>query len=193
MFSEYASRFLAQSQSRLSFAQPEEQPTRNPLQRNRRQDQRASRFQSPQSYLQRPALGNPYQAGSAISNFPFASRTSNAPLFYSAHDQLKDDEDEEHEREVADFYALQRSRRQFGGSRLEESSEAEDGSVKGSDGEAEGDSRGYDDRGFFGRDDIRSSWRGQKPKKNGMFDIAVTLLGFSDLFKRTFSQPTRSR
>ena len=168
MFSEYASRFLAQSQSRLSFAQPEEPPSRNPLQRPRRQDQRASRFQSTRSYLQRPALGNPYQqAGSAISNFPFASRTSNAPLFYSAHDQLKEDDDEEHEREVADFYALQRSRRQFGGSKLDESSEAEDGPGHSSDAEADGDSRGYDDRGFFGRDDIRSSWRGQKPRRKG--------------------------
>lgn len=167
MFSEYASRFLAQSQSRLSFGQPEEPPSRNPAQRARRQDQRASRFQSTRSYLQRPTLGNPYQAGSAISNFPFASRTSNAPLFYSAHDQLKEDDDEEREREVADFYALQRSRRQLGEVRLDESSEAEDGSDGESDTPAAEDSRSRDDRGFFGHDDIRSSWRGEKRRKKG--------------------------
>jgi hypothetical protein len=50
-----------------------------------------------------------------------------APLFYSAADDFQDEnESDEHEREVADFYALQRSRQHFGRSNLTESSEIED-------------------------------------------------------------------
>ncbi len=161
-----ASRFLAQSQSRVGFGQPEE-PPRNPLQRQRRQD--SSRFQSSRSYLQRPTLGNPYQASaSQFSQFPFASRPApNAPLFYSATDQFREEDDEEeHEREVADFYALQRSRRQFGGSRLEESSEAEDEGSKGSL-EDNGDGRNVDERGYGRGRGIKSSWMGDKARGRG--------------------------
>ncbi|KAL6720202.1 hypothetical protein ACLMJK_002123 [Lecanora helva] len=163
MFSEYASRFLAQSQSRVGFGQPEE-PPRNPLHRHR-QDQASSRFPSSRSYLQRPAFGNPYNAGnSQLSQFPFASRaTPSAPLFYSATDQFREEDDEEeHEREVADFYALQRSRRQFGGSRLEESSEAEENGSQGS--MEEGDGRNKDERGHSRGRGIKSSWMGDKAK-----------------------------
>ncbi|KAI4158876.1 MAG: hypothetical protein LQ342_007053 [Letrouitia transgressa] len=101
--------------------------------------------------------------------FPFASRSTaqNAPLFYSATDEFREEDDEaEHEREVADFYALQRSRRQFGGSRLDESSEAED---NGSRGSLEGgrDGREIDDRGRSRSGGIKSSWRGDMTSKEG--------------------------
>src|SRR3954468_8500404 len=121
-----ASRFLAQSQSRISsFRQPatdnERESPRHPLDRSRRpQRGLSSGFPAPRSYLQTPTLGNPYQQATAshISNFPFASRTSaapQAPLFFSATDEFREEDDEEErEREVADFYALQRSRKQFG-------------------------------------------------------------------------------
>lgn len=162
-----ASRFLAQSQSRVGFNEPEE-PRRNPLQRQRRQDQTSSRHQSTRSYLQRPAAGgNPYKSGGSIAQFPFASRTAapNAPLFYSATaDQFAEDDDdeEEHEREVADFYALQRSRRQFGGSRLEESSEPDDDASRGSGLDDNADGRDQDERGRMRGGGIKSSWLGDK-------------------------------
>lgn len=124
---------------------------------------------SSRSYLQRPTLGNPYRASaSQLSQFPFASRTTpSAPLFYSATDQFREEDDEEeHEREVADFYALQRSRRQFGGSRLEESSEVEDDGSRGSlEGDADG--RDTDDRGFGQGRGIKSSWMGDKSSGRG--------------------------
>lgn len=88
--------------------------------------QGTSRF--PSSLLNRTA-GDPYQtATSQGPNFPFASRTSArpAPLFYSTTDEFREeDEETEHEREIADFFALQKSRRQFGGSHMKDSSEIE--------------------------------------------------------------------
>ncbi|KAK0269656.1 hypothetical protein LTR91_017641 [Friedmanniomyces endolithicus] len=123
MFSEYASRFLQQSNARLSFTQdrqPSRNPSRNPLDRRR--------------YAQRPGM-NPYsqQPSASQSRFPFASRIgrtsdpSQAPLFYStAEDFPEDNEGEEHDRDVADAWALQRSRQHFGPSNLTESSELED-------------------------------------------------------------------
>ena len=163
-----ASKFLAQSQSRIGFAQPEE-PPRNPLFRTQRREQGSSRFPSSKSYLQRPTLGNPYQgSASHFSQFPFASRNApSAPLFYSATDQFREEDDEEeHEREVADFYALQRSRRQFGGSRLEESSEADDDGSRGSL-EKNGEGRETDDRGLGKDRGIKSSWMGDKSRGRG--------------------------
>lgn len=75
---------------------------------------------------------------SSQSRFPFASRLSRpdpqAPLFYSAADDFPDeDEGDEHEREVADFYALQRSRQHFARSHLTESSEIEDNATTKAD------------------------------------------------------------
>ncbi|KAI9669205.1 MAG: hypothetical protein M1817_004700, partial [Caeruleum heppii] len=166
MFSEYASRFLAQSQSRISFLQPDaaNESSRNPLSRERGRNGGNSRFPTAGSY-QRPSLGNPYRPTTGhFSQFPFASRTSAAPapLFYSATDEFQeDDEETEREREAADFYALQRSRRHFGASRLEESSEADD---DGPDSDADADTRGTDDRGFRRGRGIRSSWRGDRSK-----------------------------
>lgn len=100
-------------------------------------------------------MGDPYKSGTShASNFPFASRASAqpAPLFYSATDEFREEDDEaEHEREIADFYALQRSRRHFGDSNLKESSELEDDS--GNSGELDGPNNGKG---------IKSSWRGEK-------------------------------
>ncbi|KAJ5693321.1 hypothetical protein N7462_002744 [Penicillium macrosclerotiorum] len=157
MFSEYASRFLAQSQSRVA-SRPDE------LQRNSRvppsQRHGSSRNPSSRSFLRG---GDPYRHGtSQISNFPFASRasTQQAPLFFSATDEFREEDDEtEREREIADFYALQRSRRHFGDSHLKESSENDEDSNQSVDFNEEHSQ--YDDRPGNGKG-IKSSWRGEK-------------------------------
>lgn len=110
-------------------------------------------------------MGNPYQGvASHLSQFPFASRSNapSAPLFYSATNFREEDDEEEHEREVADFYALQRSRRQFVESRLEESSEIDDDSSRASGLGASGDGRDSDERGPGRPGGIKSSWKGGK-------------------------------
>ncbi|KAK5172550.1 uncharacterized protein LTR77_002670 [Saxophila tyrrhenica] len=148
MFSEYASRFLQQSNAALNFSQypdnndgSRSQRARSPLDRRRRQ------HLSPNSrYVQRPSgsyymntNANPYQSSRPASQtrFPFASRLGrrggeDAPLFFQAEDDglREEDEGHEHEREVADMYALQRSRQQFGASHLTESSELEDDGIE---------------------------------------------------------------
>lgn len=96
-----------------------------------------------------------------MSNFPFASRASAqpAPLFYSATDEFREEDDEtEREREIADFYALQRSRRQFGDSNLKDSSEIDELEQSGEYGE---ENSPYDERPGHGKG-IKSSWRGEK-------------------------------
>lgn len=102
---------------------------------------------------------DPYpRTGLQSSHFPFAPRGSAqpAPLFYNATDEFREEDDEtEREREIADFYALQRSRRNFGDSNLKDSSELED-SRSGLD-----ESSPYDDRPGNGKG-IKSSWRGEK-------------------------------
>lgn len=112
-------------------------------------------------------MPNPYSS-QALSRFAFASRTSNAPapLFYSATDDFREEDDHvEHDREMADHYALQRSRRQFGASNLSESSEVDDDGVHRSDHtiEADHDENDVPDYGL-GRG-IKSSWRGDKPAR----------------------------
>ncbi|KAL4881523.1 hypothetical protein BJY04DRAFT_189184 [Aspergillus karnatakaensis] len=126
MFSEYASRFLAQSQSHI-VSRPDER-RRKDCDRITQQPG-SSRYLSSHSFLQRrPA--DPYQPGaSQFSNFAFGSRNlaQQAPLFHSATEDLhEEDEEAEHEREIADFYALQRSRRHFGSSYLRDSGTDED-------------------------------------------------------------------
>ncbi|KAJ6171620.1 hypothetical protein N7470_000687 [Penicillium chermesinum] len=141
MFSEYASHFLAQSQSRV-VSRPDE------LQRTGRarpyKNQGAPRNPSSRSFLR---SGDPYRPGaSQISNFPFASRASEqAPLFQSADEFREEDDETEREREIADFYALQRSRRHFGDSNLKESSELDDDESQNSGQLGEGQSP-YDNR-----------------------------------------------
>ncbi|EPQ62765.1 hypothetical protein BGT96224_2394 [Blumeria graminis f. sp. tritici 96224] len=126
MFSEYASRFLAQSQSRISnFAQPvDNSGTFNgtPNDRYRRLNQPSRNFS--RGYSSR--LSNPYQNSSHLSHFSRYSTAPEAPLFHSAlHEFREEDDEEERERESADFFALQKSRRVFASARLEESSETE--------------------------------------------------------------------
>ncbi|KAJ5231962.1 hypothetical protein N7468_004918 [Penicillium chermesinum] len=156
MFSEYASHFLAQSQSRV-VSRPDE------LQRTGRarpyKNQGAPRNPSSRSFLR---SGDPYRPGaSQISNFPFASRASEqAPLFQSADEFREEDDETEREREIADFYALQRSRRHFGDSNLKESSELDDDESQNSGQLGEGQSP-YDNRPGNGKG-IKSSWRGEK-------------------------------
>ncbi|KAL3478018.1 hypothetical protein BJX99DRAFT_117400 [Aspergillus californicus] len=121
MFSEYASRFLAQSQSRI-VPRPDEKRRRD---RDRSgQPVGSSRYLASHAFLQRKSA-DPYQPGaSQFSNFAFGSRNlaQQAPLFLSATENFQEeDEETEHERELADFYALQRSRRHFGGSHLRDS------------------------------------------------------------------------
>ncbi|KAH8593224.1 hypothetical protein B0O99DRAFT_653381 [Bisporella sp. PMI_857] len=162
MFSEYASRFLAQSQSRFSnFGQPEgEGVPRNPNDRFRRGNQQS---RTPGRGLSN-RQANPYQpTASHLSNFPFTSRygaAPDAPLFHSALDEFREEDDEEEqERERADFYALQRSRRVFPPSRLAESSETDhDGSNASLDESKDEDPRAVEERGR-GRG-IKSSWNG---------------------------------
>ncbi|KAL9106346.1 MAG: hypothetical protein Q9227_008615 [Pyrenula ochraceoflavens] len=151
-----ASKFLAQSQSRLSFAGGERNNDRG--RRPTQSGWRSSAASRP--YLHR--VGNPYQTSeSQASHFPFASRLrqqQQAPLFYSATDEFREENDEEeHEREVADMYALQRSRRQIGGG-LDESSELEDDGSKSLEAPEVGGRR-------IGRG-IRSSWRGDPAERN---------------------------
>lgn len=86
-----------------------------------------------------------------------------APLFYSATDEFREENDEEeHQREIADFYALQRSRRQLGASDLKATSDAGDGSESSVHG---ADSREDDphDRPAGRGGGIRSSWHGNAP------------------------------
>ncbi|CAK7271716.1 hypothetical protein SEPCBS119000_004747 [Sporothrix epigloea] len=143
MFSEYASRFLAQSQSRLSnFGQPlatDDNSSNTGGDTNNRRTSNwglSSRAARPygRPFLGRGtgdqaagASGNPYQSfGSRFGQLNFASRcpaaTQDAPLFHEEADgEAEDDDEAERDREAADLYALQRSRRAFAASRLEES------------------------------------------------------------------------
>ncbi|KAJ5272866.1 hypothetical protein N7478_007991 [Penicillium angulare] len=165
MFSEYASRFLAQSQSRVASRPDELQRTGRARPNNQRQGN-SSRNPSSRSFLR---TGDPYRPGaSQVSNFPFASRASAqpAPLFFSATDEFREEDDEtEREREIADFYALQRSRRHFGDSHLKESSELDDDSERSvglDDDYDDNEQSPYDARPGNGKG-IKSSWRGDKP------------------------------
>lgn len=77
-------------------------------------------------------------------------------MFYSATDEFREENDEEeHEREIADYYALQKSRRHLGGSDLKESSESGDESNASLDANLE-----YANQQQSRAGGIRSSWRG---------------------------------
>lgn len=75
-------------------------------------------------------MGNPYQpSASYLSRFPFASRRlqdTEVPLFSATEAFEQEDDEALHERDMADYLALQKSRRNFGPSHLTESSEVED-------------------------------------------------------------------
>lgn len=173
MFSEYASRFLAQSQSRLSnFGQPDnnEAPPRQSdwTSRPSRTQRDAGRGANPsRSFLSRGYGGNPYQqngGGSRFGQLAFASRISaaqDAPLFQSTLDEFREEDDEEErEREAADLFALQRSRRVAAASRLADSVDS-DAHSRGSfdDSVGHGD-HPYQDRGL--RRGLKSSWNGAR-------------------------------
>lgn len=114
-----------------------------------------------------------------MSHFPFASRASAqpAPLFYSATDEFREEDDEaEREREIADFYALQRSRRHFGDSNLKLSSDLEGSEESG--GYEEGQST-FDDRPGLGKG-IKSSWRGEKGIPPSHFSRVETVAEVTD-------------
>ncbi|KAE8348205.1 hypothetical protein BDV28DRAFT_104355 [Aspergillus coremiiformis] len=156
MFSEYASRFLAQSQSRLV---PHSDETRRKGHGRLMQQPGNFRFPPSRSLLQRVNL-DPYQpATSHVSNLAPGYRNLGqpAPLFYSATDEFREEDDEaEHEREIADFYALQKSRRNFGSSHMKDSSEADEEDDHSNSIE-EHETVGY---GIYNKGQgIRSSWR----------------------------------
>ncbi|KAK3946199.1 choline transporter-like protein ctl1 [Diplogelasinospora grovesii] len=159
MFSEYASRFLAQSQSRISNFGGQDNNDRPTRQQPTDWTGRGSRLGG-RSYLGR-GQGNPYQpSGSRFGNLAaFGSRyaTQDAPLFQAALEH-EEEEEEERDREAADLYALQRSRRVFAASRLEESTENEDDG-----GRSSVQSQDYEERSFGERlRGIRSSWNGSR-------------------------------
>lgn len=83
-----------------------------------------------------------------------------APLFHSATDEFcEEEEGTEHDREIADFYALQKSRRHFDGGYLRDSSEFDqDGQTSSFDEHRE---PLHDGKLIRGKG-IRSSWRGGK-------------------------------
>ncbi|KAI0124565.1 hypothetical protein F4776DRAFT_672430 [Hypoxylon sp. NC0597] len=164
MFSEYASKFLAQSQSRLSnFGQPDNNESSS------RQPQgapgRFGRHPARSSYQNR--LGNPYQpAGSRFGGFSRYNTTSDAPLFHSALNEYREDEDDDDAREAADLRALQRSRRVFVSSRLDESSASEgDGLGASSEHNGGGSNENlYSSTRPIGG--IKSSWNGESSFKD---------------------------
>ena len=189
-----ASKFLAQSQSRISnFVQPDnaDTPPRNLNDRYRRLNQplRAGS----RGYPQRQ--GNPYQSTSHLSNFNFTSRylaAPDAPLFHSALDEFREEDDEEErERETADFFALQRSRRVFAPTRLEESSETEgNGSNASLDNSKDEDGRAVEDRGR-GRG-IKSSWTGGGQSTRGRGRAPETVGEEREDFSRDTDSQRRS-
>ncbi|KAK0121440.1 hypothetical protein ONS95_009734 [Cadophora gregata] len=155
-----ASRFLAQSQSRFSnFVQPDNADPlpRNPNDRYRQASQ-PLRNQS-RGYSSR--LGNPYQSTSNFNFTRYSAAAPDAPLFHSALDDFREEDDEEErERETADFFALQKSRRTFAPiARLDESHETDpEASNESVETAKDGDGRATEDRGR-GRG-IKSSWTG---------------------------------
>lgn len=96
-------------------------------------------MQSPYQHPSQQSQQSLHQPSSSQSRFPFANtrflkkQDVQAPLFFSATDDYQEDDGDEHEREVADFYALQRSRQHFGPSNLTESSEMDEEEREGQD------------------------------------------------------------
>jgi hypothetical protein len=181
-----ASRFLAQSQSRFSnFVQPAESGDAPPPNASDRH-LRITQAQRPASRAYSQRLGNPYQSASHLSALPFASRyqAPDAPLFHSAVDEFREEDDEEErERETADFFALQRSRRVFASTRLEESSETDhEGSNPSLHHSKDDDRRDVDDRGR-GRG-IKSSWNGGILSTRGRARAPETVGEEADEFSR---------
>ncbi|KAH9908052.1 hypothetical protein F4778DRAFT_720140 [Xylariomycetidae sp. FL2044] len=168
MFSEYASRFLAQSQSRLSnFGQPDDSNNNNNNHAPRHPQEGPSRYsRHPARSSYQARLGNPYQPSN--SRFGFASRYNaapDAPLFHSALNEFRDDDDDDDARDAADLRALQRSRRVFVSSRLDDSSASENDASRASlEQSGDPESGSYEDGGRpMG---IKSSWNGESSFKD---------------------------
>ncbi|KAI1179479.1 hypothetical protein F4777DRAFT_585959 [Nemania sp. FL0916] len=165
MFSEYASRFLSQSQSRLSNLGAPVDGSDAPSRQQSDAPSRFSRASTRHPYQSR--LGNPYQPsqsrfGGLASRYHTAP---DAPLFHSALNEFRDDEDEDDVREAADFRALQHSRRVFVSSRMEDSSASENDASRASlDQSGERDTRPYEDRDHS--KGIKSSWNGESSFKD---------------------------
>jgi len=171
MFSEYASRFLAPSQSRLSnfVGQGDNETSAPQQQRHGDTSRRPVNYSSAphRSFLSRQGYGsNPYQqngSGSRFGHLAFASRISaaqDAPLFHSTLDDFREEDDEqERDREAADLFALQRSRRVAAASKLAESTDSEAHS-RGSIEDSLGQDDPYSSRAL-GRG-IKSSWTGNR-------------------------------
>ncbi|KOS22095.1 Choline transporter-like protein ctl1 [Escovopsis weberi] len=181
MFSEYASRFLTQSQSRLSIlgqsehdGQTRHQDPSSRSSRHQKENSRAGPSSRP--YLSRGYGPSPYQqsgggggGGGGTSRFgqlAFASRISTAPeapLFHSTLDEFREeDEEEERDREAADLFVLQKSRRLAAASKLAESIESDNNqNSRGSIGDSSAHpGHPYRERGM-GRG-IKSSWHGTR-------------------------------
>lgn len=169
-----ASRFLAQSQSRLSnFGQGDNdsQPPRQAdwSSRPTRHQRDTGRGGAPnRSILSRGYGGNPYQqngGGSRFGQLAFASRISaaqDAPLFHSTLDEFREEDDEEErDREAADLFALQRSRRVAAASKLAESVES-DANSRGSLDESTGNDSGHPYHNLGMGRGIKSSWNGSR-------------------------------
>lgn len=155
-----ASRFLSQSQSRLSnFTQAD-----NDNASSRYIPDRSSRpaRNLGRSYFTR-TYGNPYQQSNSRYGHNLRSGLLNAqdaPLFASARDEFREeDEEEERDREAADLYALQRSRRVAAASKLVDSVGSENEASNASLERSHEDTRSqYQSERF--RRGIRSSWNG---------------------------------
>ena len=158
-----ASRFLAQSQSK-----PKAPPVASTA-----DDSPSSPNSSRARLLQPPNMPGPYQQS---SRFPFGKSqpaAPPAPLFHSATDDFRDDEGEDHQREFADLWALQRSRRAFRASHITESSEGDDvasSHADGSDGhsaQSDPDLGNERPRGRLLGGAFRGPWRKQRENVKG--------------------------
>ncbi|PHH64030.1 hypothetical protein CDD81_5135 [Ophiocordyceps australis] len=182
MFSEYASRFLAQSQSRFStFGQADTDHAPQSTDwfssrpgRPHRDTGRASRSLASRGYTGYQQHGN----GSRFGNIGFASRISaaqDAPLFHGTLDEFREDDEEEREREAADMFALQRSRRVAAASQLLESTESANSHVSLEASAGQIDSpytvHGPGPSVKSSRSDARSSHR-HHPRQNTLFQHA---------------------
>lgn len=193
-----ASRFLAQSQSRLSNFHGQPDNADAPPQRQQGDWQSSRPYRNGgRSFLGTRGGANPYQpSASRFGHLTFASRystTQDAPLFHSTRDDLREEEDEdERDREAADLYALQRSRRVFQTSRLEESTEPED---EGSRGSLEQSHEQEESRVFLDRAHtrgIKSSWNGPRSSFARRGPVGTSRLGDQDGLERVTSHSSDS-
>jgi hypothetical protein len=149
-----ASRFLAQSHSRLNNG--------NPSSSRASSRQPSSSRVGGRGFLSPPNnMPNPYQ-----QRFPFSSRPANpAPLFHSTTEEFRDQDDvEELQRDAADLYALQKSRKGFGSAHLAESSEGDEEQDTESFHDETEESQSIPESQPFRRPrgrGLRSSWKGE--------------------------------